>query len=708
MSLQFLIDWNGDSDYGDTGEDVSSRVLNRIGASWSRGKDQIRQFAPAAAGQLAFALNNESRDYSPGNASSPIYGLVLPGRKAKLQTDGLGGEDLLFVDGSDFEFVDGSDLFSMGTPSRVIWRGLVEDIGQNPSNAERSVGILCLGDLSRLSGKTISTGLYQNILTSVFLGHVLDEAGWPADERTIQTGLTTMSFAWADNEDALEVVERIRATEGPGASLYEDPNGFLVFENRDARTTQTRSTVSQATFTAADDIQALNYNPNFKDTIEAAVIQVDERQVQGQTTIWELGQSLTLGPLEFIGFQIRSSSGDPFTNAILPSATPNDTIQTATASATLTAGTFKLRFRGVTTASALDWDSTAAEWQTALEGLSTIGSGNVLCSGGPISTAPIQTFFIGTFAGQSITDLIEVVDAVLNPVSAPATVEMFEIQNGDGIFSERQGIRSSSILTAGSYLITFGVAPTSTIAYNANAAAVQTAIRTVYSGATVTGTALSLSGGGFTVNFIVATNEPLGEITEITSITAQVGSASIGVEVTTQGGVADFQIQSGGATFAFSRTSGASILLSVAATGAGVTLNNLRVRGQLVPVVRSHQVSFPEDTTDIPVGKIARPNVKPEISLQNARDFVEMFVERRQFPVPSVTIVIITELTDSNNDALYAREISDRISIVEPQTGIAEDYHIEQIKQSVSGNALITEFGCEQAPPGFLSGIIWY
>lgn len=705
--LLFLVDWNADADYSDTGEDVSSRVDGTIGAVWSRGKDQIRQFAPAAAGQLAFVLHNISRDYSPGNLDSPIAGLVLPGRKVQVKTSGSAGEGFDFVDGSAFEFVDGDMFDSVGLPGRVIWTGRIDDIIQHPETENRNVGFPCLGNLSLLRGKTISTALFQDITTSDFLGAVLDEAGWPADERNIQTGLTTLSWAWVDNEDAFDVVERIRATEGPGASVYEDRDGFIVFENRDARTTQTRSTVSQATFDATLNIHALNYNSNFKDTIEAAVITVDERQQQGQSVLWELGTGLTLASGQVRRFQIRASSGDPFTNAVVPSATPNDTIQTATASTTLTAGTFKLRFREETSASTLDWDSTAAEWETALESLTTIGSGNIQCAGGPISTMPIHNTFIGVFAGQPVTDLIEIVEDVLNPVSAPASVEVYGIQDGDGISSERQGIRASAILTAGSYYIDFDGAPTTPIAYNANAAAVETAVGTVYFGATVTGTALSLSGGGFIINFIVSTDEPLGVATEVTAITASVGSASISVSVSTLGGVADYVLTAGSVSFSLSRTSGASAQLTVTAGGSGVTLTSLRVRGDLVTVVRSHQVSFPEDTTDIPVGKISRPNVKPEITLDNAREFVEMFVERRSIPIPTVTFQTISSLFSSGNDALYQREVSDRITINEAQTGIAEDYHIEQIRQSVVGVVLVTEFGCEQAtssgPPLF-----WY
>lgn len=708
--LEFLVDWYATNDFLGTGTDVSERVDGSVGVVWSRGKDQIRQFAPSMAGQCAFMLNNLSKDYSPGNLSSPLIGLVLPGRKMRIQSTGAGGTGFDFEDGTEFEFEDGTLFDFTGEPGRVIWTGQTDEINQHPE--ARNVGFTCLGLLSRLRGKFITTALYPNILTSDFLGHVLDEAGWPAAERDIQTGLTTMTWAWADRDrDVFDIVQLIKDTEGPGAYVGEDPEGFFVFKNRDARTTDTRSTVSQQTFLDTDSINGLQYDPNFKDNVEAATLTVNERQAQGQSVLWELGDTLTLTNSEVRRFQVRSTTGDPFMNAVLPSPTPNDTIQTATASETLTSGTFKLRFREVTTASALDWDSTAAEWETALEGLSTIGSGNVMCAGGPISTTPINITFIGSFAGQSITDLIEAVDVVLNPVSAPATVELYSIQDGDGIQAEVQGIRASGVLTAGSYLIEWnpGSGFSSNIAYNANAAAVQTAVRAAYIGALVSGTALSLSGGGFTVNLLVSTNETLGVVLPQTSITSLVGTASINVVASTLGGTADYVLTAGGVTFTFDRTSGARVMLTATAGSTGATATGLRVRGDLVSVVRTHEVTYPEDVTDIPSGKIVRLNALPNVSLETARQQVSGFVLRYLVSHPTVVLTIIQSLYDSANDTLYQREIGDRITIVETQTGLNEDYHIEHIQQSIQGLALVTVFGCEQVVD-ILAGppLFWY
>lgn len=78
-------------------------------------------------------------------------------------------------------------------------------------------------------------------------------------------------------------------------------------------------------------------------------------------------------------------------------------------------GTFKLQY-GESTTSALDYNATAAQVQAALEALSGIGAGNVVCSGGPCATTPVTIEFVG--------DLFEDAQPILvaTEVSAGLTV----------------------------------------------------------------------------------------------------------------------------------------------------------------------------------------------------------------------------------------------------------------------------------------------
>lgn len=77
-----------------------------------------------------------------------------------------------------------------------------------------------------------------------------------------------------------------------------------------------------------------------------------------------------------------------------------DEVVTLADSGTVSGGTLTLTFGGQTTA-ALDWDSTAAEIEAALEALSTIGAGNVACTGGPLPADVVVTF-AGDLSGLDV------------------------------------------------------------------------------------------------------------------------------------------------------------------------------------------------------------------------------------------------------------------------------------------------------------------
>jgi hypothetical protein len=74
-------------------------------------------------------------------------------------------------------------------------------------------------------------------------------------------------------------------------------------------------------------------------------------------------------------------------------------VQTATKAGTVSGGTFTLSFGGQTT-TAIAWDAVAATVQAALEALSTIGTGNVVVTGGPLNSGPFTITFAGNLSGN--------------------------------------------------------------------------------------------------------------------------------------------------------------------------------------------------------------------------------------------------------------------------------------------------------------------
>jgi len=102
-------------------------------------------------------------------------------------------------------------------------------------------------------------------------------------------------------------------------------------------------------------------------------------------------------------FQINNSTYrylDP--NQAQPVQVELDEVQTVSITGSPTGGTFTLTFGGDTT-TGIAWDATAAQVQTALAALPSIGPGNVVCTGGPLPATPVQVEFTGTlgFANQA-------------------------------------------------------------------------------------------------------------------------------------------------------------------------------------------------------------------------------------------------------------------------------------------------------------------
>lgn len=84
---------------------------------------------------------------------------------------------------------------------------------------------------------------------------------------------------------------------------------------------------------------------------------------------------------------------------VVGSGTAVNEVQTLTITGVPTGGTFTISYRGQTT-TAIAHNATAATVQAALVALSTIGAGNVTCTGGALPGAAVVITFTGDFAGS--------------------------------------------------------------------------------------------------------------------------------------------------------------------------------------------------------------------------------------------------------------------------------------------------------------------
>jgi hypothetical protein len=177
------------------------------------------------------------------------------------------------------------------------------------------------------------------------------------------------------------------------------------------------------------------------------------------------------------------------------------TTQTLSVGGNPTGGTFTLSFGGQTSG-AIAFNATAAQVQAALQAVSTIGSGGVTCSGGPLPGASVLIVFAGLFAFR--TQPLITVGA--NNLTGGATPAPSVVQTSAGaLVGDVQTISVTGVPTAGTFQLAFGGQTSTPVPFNATSAQIQTALAglsnvgasgVVCSGGALPGTAVTVSFAG--------------------------------------------------------------------------------------------------------------------------------------------------------------------------------------------------------------------
>lgn len=193
---------------------------------------------------------------------------------------------------------------------------------------------------------------------------------------------------------------------------------------------------------------------------------------------------------------------------------------------TATGGTFTISFDGQTT-TALAYNADAATVELALEALSNIAVGEASCSGA-LSTG-MEVTFTGQWAEENVPAMT-CNSAALTGTATPATQTA-----GVAAVDEIQTITVDA--TGGDFTVTFLGQTTGAIAFDANAATVQTALEALSNVEPGEATTAGTLAGGMSITFTgqhAAT--PLAEIT--TNAAGLTGGASTATPGTTTQGVA--------------------------------------------------------------------------------------------------------------------------------------------------------------------------
>lgn len=288
------IDWDNDGDFGDTGENVTSRTLIREGMSFSYGRDSARALSPLASGEGAFALSNISRDYSPNNGSSPIAASLGPGRTVRVQA------------------VHASTTYTM-------FYGQLDDYSVTAERGDRVARMSLVDGLARLRDATVSTALYAGIRTGDAIDVILDEIGWTAG-RDLDSGGTIIPWWWEEGTDAWSAVEALVNSEGAPALVSIGTDGSFVYRDRHHRLVRTASTTSQVTIRDSGTeprMSGIAYEIGWREIVNSVSFSVPLRAVaSAQSVVWSATSKLTIGASATV--DVVAGADDPFTGATTP------------------------------------------------------------------------------------------------------------------------------------------------------------------------------------------------------------------------------------------------------------------------------------------------------------------------------------------------------------------------------------------------------
>jgi hypothetical protein len=294
------VDFNNDGSFAGAREEITLRTLDdRTQLSITYGRDQNRALSPPRVGEAGFELNNISRDYSPENTASPLYGQVLPGRQVR------------------FDAVLSGITY---TP----FRGQLADFTIKPGYDQRSVDVTCVDGLSMLRGAQVTTQMYQGLRTGQALHVILDAIGWPAADRDIDAGATVMPWWWLDGADAYDAALELLDSEGPYSLITCDSSRRIVFRDRHHRSVRTRSITSQSIWYSRGGVEPMfsapaDYNHGWQEIVNVVSFEVPMRTVSPElAVVWSAPSRITIASGETLQVTVQGSA--PFIGAIVPVA----------------------------------------------------------------------------------------------------------------------------------------------------------------------------------------------------------------------------------------------------------------------------------------------------------------------------------------------------------------------------------------------------
>ncbi|MGH2374563.1 MAG: hypothetical protein ACRDIC_14000, partial [bacterium] len=172
--------------------------------NFSRGTQRELQRVEAGTGSITF--DNLSGRFTPSNTMSPYYPNLLPLRRIRMQANWNAATYPIFVG-----FAEG-------------WPASFPEIG-----SDQIVTVPLVDGFKVLALAQIS-GSFSQQLSGARVGAILDAISWPAADRNIDAGLTTVPAVTLTNSPALEHLQAVEHVEG--GRLFMSRDGKVTFKQR--------------------------------------------------------------------------------------------------------------------------------------------------------------------------------------------------------------------------------------------------------------------------------------------------------------------------------------------------------------------------------------------------------------------------------------------------------------------------------------------
>lgn len=234
--------------------DVSDIALR---VSIRRGRNRVLN--SFEAGTATVVLEDENGDYNPQNTSSPYYGKLLPLRKIRIWAD----------------YDDGG-----GTDRYYLYSGYIVSFDNTfrlGNDEVSTVTFQCVDAFRLLQNVQISTvaGSSAGQTTGARIENLLDLASFPASQRLIDVGDTTVQADPSSSRSLLAACQNIEQTELGG--FFIDDEGNAVFLSR--------STVSEK----ADETPLLFNDDGTNISYQSIDFAYDDTQIFNDITVTRLG-----------------------------------------------------------------------------------------------------------------------------------------------------------------------------------------------------------------------------------------------------------------------------------------------------------------------------------------------------------------------------------------------------------------------------------